>query len=132
MTTSPDDEFTPDTEGGPARCIFCTSVVDVTDAQESPGWPVFDGRTVCDECSEKLEQQAPAVAAEIERVLSVLTPVEREVLTLHYGPYDQQHHSFDEIAERLGITAQRVAEIEAEALEKTHSFAQEHRRDDRL
>jgi RNA polymerase sigma factor (sigma-70 family) len=132
MTNSLEGEFAPDTEGGPARCIFCNTVVDVTERRESPGWPVYDGRTVCDACSERLEKQAPAIADEIDRLLSVLTPVEREVLTLHYGPYDQLHHSFDEIAERLGITAERVAEIEAQALEKTRSFAQKHSPDPRL
>ena len=45
-----------------------------------------------------------------------LTPVEREVLTLHYAPYDQdQHHSFDEIAERLGITARAMRQKSSRA-----------------
>ncbi len=69
------------TEGGPARCMFCNTVVDVPEGQEPPGWPVFDGWTVRDECSEKLEKEAPV----IDRLLSILTSVEREVLTLHYA-----------------------------------------------
>jgi DNA-directed RNA polymerase specialized sigma24 family protein len=134
MTTSLDEEFTPDTDGGSARCMFCDTVVDVPEGPEPPGWPVFDGWTVCDDCSEKLEKEAPVIADGIDRLLSILTSVEREVLMLHYAwdRYDRKHYSFDEIGERLGITPQRVAEIEEQALEKTRSFAQKHNHDDRL
>jgi DNA-directed RNA polymerase specialized sigma24 family protein len=130
MTTTLHGEVTPGTEGGPARCLFCNSVVDVPEGQEPPGWPVFDGRTVCADCSEKLENEAPV----IDRLLSILTSVEREVLTLHYGygRSDRQCYNFDEIGERLGITPMRVAEIEKLALERTRSFAQKLNDDDRL
>ena len=130
MTTTLHGEITPGTEGGPACCLFCNRVVDVPERHEPPGWPVFDGRTVCDDCSEKLEKEAPV----IDRILSILTSVEREVLTLHYGygRSDRQCYNFNEIGERLGITPVRVAEIEGLALEKTRSFARKVNHDDRL
>ena len=95
-------------------------------------------RTVCDDCSERLEKQAPIIADGIDRLLSILSPLEREVLTLRYGNFGSQQgllsqsHSFDDIGERLGITPQRVAEIHEQALEKTRSFAQKHACFDRL
>jgi DNA-directed RNA polymerase specialized sigma24 family protein len=126
MTTTLHGEVTPGTEGGPARCVFCNTVVDVPERQEPP----FDGWTVCDDCAEKAEKGARV----IDRLLSILTSVEREVLTLHYGygRSDRQCYNFDEIGERLGITPMRVAEIEKLALEKTRSFAQKLNDDDRL
>jgi hypothetical protein len=132
MKTTLDGDFMPDAEGGPARCLFCDLVIDMSEGRQSPGWPVFDGVTVCHDCSEKLETEAPANAASIDRVLSILTSVEREVLTLHYGLLDRQCYNFDEIGERLGLTPQLVAEIEGLALEKTSSFARKHSPDDRL
>ena len=116
MTTTLHGEVTPGTGGSPVRCLFCNNVVDVPDREAPTGWPVFDGRTVCDDCSERLEKEAPV----IDRLLSILTSVELEVLTLHYGygRSDRQCYNFDEIGERLGITPVRVAEIDKLARSK--------------
>jgi hypothetical protein len=126
MATTLHGGVTPGTEGGPARCVFCNTVVDVPERQEPP----FDGWTVCDDCAEKAEKGARV----IDRLLSILTSVEREVLTLHYGygRSDRHWYSFDEIGKRLGNTPQRVAEIEDRSLEKPRSFAQKLNHDDRL
>ena len=126
MTTPGDEQLTTGSDGGPARCLFCNVIVDLTEGSESPRWPAFDGETVCDACSERLEKEAPADAAVIERCLSILTSLEREVVMLHYGICDSKRFwRLDEIAERLGIKPERVAEIEKHSLEKTSAIRPE-------
>ena len=132
MTTTDDGQFTPGTNSGPVLCLFCHTVVDVTEGSESTGWPVFNCRTVCDECSERLEKEAPIIADGVERMLSILSPLEREVLTLRYGVGDAHAHSIAELGRRFEITPERVAEIVEQALEKTRSFAQKNNPFDRL
>jgi len=123
MTTTGDGKLSSAADGDCVRCLFCRLVVDAIEGPDSPGWPVFDGWTVCDDCSEKLDKENAAFGLDLDRVLSMLPSLEREVLMLRYGLYDdRQFHSLDEIADRLGIARQRVTEIEEQALEKTRAF----------
>jgi RNA polymerase sigma factor (sigma-70 family) len=62
------------------------------------------------------------VGAEVERLLRIadreLTPRERHVLEARYGLGGRDPRTLREVGEELGLTAQRVAQIEQGALEK--------------
>jgi DNA-directed RNA polymerase specialized sigma24 family protein len=126
MTTTGDRQFTPGTEGRSARCVLChgeqETVIEPIEEPAPPGTTLDD--FICDHCFEGLKKDGEI----LDRLLSILTSLEREVINLRYGRYDRCYYSFDEIGERLGITPQHVAEIEEQALEKTRA---EYRRGDR-
>jgi DNA-directed RNA polymerase specialized sigma24 family protein len=124
MTTTGDGKLSSAADGDCVRCLFCRLVVDAIEGPESPGWPEFDRWTVCDDCSEKLDKENAAFG--LDRLLSMLPSLEREVFMLRYGLNDdRQYYSLDEIADRLGIARQRVTEIEEQAFEKLRASAQE-------
>jgi RNA polymerase primary sigma factor len=50
--------------------------------------------------------------------LDVLSPRSADVLRLRYGLADGREHSLNELAERFGVTAERVRQIETAALSK--------------
>lgn len=52
----------------------------------------------------------------IERALKHINPRQRVVLTLRYGLLDQQEMTLEEVGEVLGITMERVRQIEERAL----------------
>jgi RNA polymerase primary sigma factor len=54
----------------------------------------------------------------LDEVLRCLSPRYREVLELRFGLNDGHPQALDQIAERLGITRERVRQIEARGLEK--------------
>lgn len=55
---------------------------------------------------------------DVQSVLSVLSPREREVITLRFGLEDGQVHTLEEIGRRFGVTRERVRQIEGKALNK--------------
>lgn len=54
----------------------------------------------------------------MEDALQVLVPRERQVLKLRYGLAGGHEHTLGEIADQLGVTSERVRQIEAGALSK--------------
>ena len=54
----------------------------------------------------------------IDEVLRCLAPRDREVIELRFGLRDGRPRSLDDIAQRLGVTRERVRQIEARGLEK--------------
>ena len=64
-------------------------------------------------------------------VLATLTDLEREVLLLHYGLNGRECSSFEEIGELLGITPERAADIDQQAMARGRSFLLKQGRDDR-
>jgi RNA polymerase nonessential primary-like sigma factor len=58
------------------------------------------------------------VAELIERSLSELNPREREVLAGRYGLHDREPETLETLAARLGLTRERVRQIQQEALIK--------------
>jgi RNA polymerase primary sigma factor len=55
---------------------------------------------------------------QIKDMLGQLTDREREVLEKRFGLKDGQSHSLEEVGEELGVTRERVRQIEAKALRK--------------
>lgn len=88
--------------------------------------PVGDGQDMAlaefveDHNCEVLEEAgAQAVLREqLAGVLGSLSPRERRVLGLRYGLESGRQHTLDEIGAQLGVTRERVRQIEANALRK--------------
>lgn len=55
---------------------------------------------------------------EVKELLETLGDRERKVIRLRYGLDDEKPHTLEEIGEILGVTRERVRQIEAKALEK--------------
>jgi RNA polymerase primary sigma factor len=56
--------------------------------------------------------------SEVEHVLASLTPRERRVLQLRFGLVDDHQCTLEEIGKRIGVTRERIRQIEATALRK--------------
>ncbi len=74
-----------------------------------------------------VDREAPGPASAVAQlllredvlsVLAVLSPREREVVTLRFGLDDGQVHTLEEIGRRFGVTRERVRQIEGKALNK--------------
>ncbi len=74
---------------------------------------------------EDKEATSPADAATlsllrvvVDDLLDTLTPRERRVLQLRFGLFDERQRTLEEIGKRLGVTRERIRQIEAKALRK--------------
>jgi RNA polymerase primary sigma factor len=56
--------------------------------------------------------------SEVDDVLNSLTPRERRVLQLRFGLVDDRQCTLEEIGKRIGVTRERIRQIEAMALRK--------------
>ncbi len=71
------------------------------------------------------QSPAPAVVAsqhllaeDLEEILSTLTPREACILRLRFGLQDGYSYTLKEVGEKLGLTRERIRQIEAEALRR--------------
>jgi len=58
------------------------------------------------------------LARHMDDAMQVLSPRERQVLKLRYGLSGDREHTLGEIADQLGVTSERVRQIESAALSK--------------
>ena len=56
--------------------------------------------------------------SDVEQAIETLGPNERRVLQLRFGLFDNQERTLEEIGKRLGVTRERIRQIEARALHK--------------
>ncbi len=54
----------------------------------------------------------------LDRLLGMLTPRQQEILRLHYGMQGDKCYSLEEIGRRLGISKERVRQVEQQAMKK--------------
>ena len=64
------------------------------------------------------EVEVSLTESTLHRALESLPERERDVLTMRYGLGTEEPRSLEEIGRRLGITRERVRQIEANALER--------------
>jgi RNA polymerase primary sigma factor/RNA polymerase nonessential primary-like sigma factor len=57
-----------------------------------------------------------ALSAELRSLVDTLPPREAMIITLRYGLHDGQEHSLQEIGDRLGLTKERVRQLEKQSL----------------
>ena len=74
---------------------------------------------------EDKEATSPADAAsvamlrnDVEHLLDTLSPRERRVLQLRFGLIDGHQRTLDEVGKRIGVTRERIRQVEAKALRK--------------
>ncbi|MDM8526716.1 sigma-70 family RNA polymerase sigma factor [Anaerolineales bacterium HSG24] len=92
-----------------------------------------DGATLADfvenDVTQALEDQVDSVLleGEIQRALSTLSARESRIVELRYGLKDGQPLTLQDVAERFGLTRERIRQIEKEALAKLRRPVHAHR-----
>jgi RNA polymerase primary sigma factor len=64
---------------------------------------------------------------EIQAALHIFSERERTILELRFGLKDDQPHSLQAIGQRLGVTGERIRQIEARALRKLRHLTRSRR-----
>jgi len=86
--------------------------------QTDQGWSL--GEMLPDETSRSPDEELQNTdsLAHVKRLLETMDPREATVLKMRFGLNDQQPHTLKEIGESLGLTRERIRQIENEALLK--------------
>jgi len=108
--------YTPDKVAllqGYASPIFSLDTPDFSDSYTTLGDTIEDPSEPVD----SLGQQS-VLKKDIFQVLECLTPRQRLVLEMRYGLRDGNAHTLEQIGDTLGVTRERIRQIEAKALRK--------------
>ena len=69
-----------------------------------------------------MEQRTPSdyevLREQLQSVLSMLTPLEQDVLKMRFGLDDGKSHTIKEVCERFGMTRVDIRTVEAKALRR--------------
>jgi RNA polymerase primary sigma factor len=68
------------------------------------------------EASELVDRQL--MAAQLRHALDALTPREATIMAMRFGLYDGNPHTLDEIGKALGLTRERIRQLEKQSLSK--------------
>jgi RNA polymerase primary sigma factor len=68
------------------------------------------------EASDLVDRQI--MAAQLRRALGVLSPREEKIMAMRFGLYDGTPRTLDEIGKHLGLTRERIRQLEKESLSK--------------
>jgi RNA polymerase primary sigma factor len=68
------------------------------------------------EASEMVDRQL--MADQLRRTLSILSPREETIMSMRFGLYDGTPRTLDEIGRHLGLTRERIRQLEKESLSK--------------
>ena len=70
------------------------------------------------ECNLGVGIEGEEAIGQVKRMLRLLDPRERLLIRLRYGLLDGQEHTLSDIGERVGLTRERVRQIEKAAIDK--------------
>jgi RNA polymerase sigma factor (sigma-70 family) len=96
-----------------ARAMLSLETPVGTDTDTQIGDLIVDSRS-SEEAAELLESQA--LRQELRRLLDTLPPQQALIMTLRYGLNDGRQHTPGEVADRLGLTNERVRQLEKQSL----------------
>ena len=60
----------------------------------------------------------------VENLLEIMSDREREILDLRFGLADKRPHTLAEVAKKLGVSRERIRQIEEAALRKIRKFVE--------
>jgi RNA polymerase primary sigma factor len=84
-----------------------------------------------DERSDEQEQvtQADQATKKVNRLLELLDPREREIVRMRAGLDNEVNLTLEQIGQRLGITKERVRQLNVRIMKKLRDYVQEHKMD---
>lgn len=93
---------------------------DMLSLNASIGDDIYLEDTISQDDDESLENQVLGEIAkeEINAILDLLKPREKDILTLRYGLFGQEIHTLEEVGKKFNITRERVRQIEKKTLDK--------------
>lgn len=93
---------------------------DMLSLNASIGDDIYLEDTISQADEESLENKVLGEMAkeEINAILGLLKPREKDILTLRYGLFGQEIHTLEEVGKKFNITRERVRQIEKKTLDK--------------